>query len=633
MSVLIIPICKGVKAIAHILDAVIQLKDNFSSTLQTVEKSIGGFSRTARNLGRDVQRVGRDLENMGSKLTKGVTLPLVAGITASVNEFAKLEQSIGGVETMFKESTSTVINNAQTAYKRAGVSANEYMENVTSFSARLLQGLGGDTKEAARIADMAMVDMADNANKFGTDIAAIQNAYQGFAKANFTMLDNLKLGYGGTAGEMARLINETGVMGEAFEATAENAKDIPFDKMIEAIHIVQEQMGVTGTTALEAMETVSGSIGMAKAALKDFLGGLGSSDADTKQLAQNMIEAFKVVVKNIRGVLANIWDNLPLEGWQKNMLALIATAGPFLMIVGKITLGVSKGIFMFADFSKKVKTLGLTMKAIVGPGAIVAGVIAALIIGGILLYKNWDKVKAKVKEVFPNIEQQIATTMEHVRNIFEGVVNTLKIAFALLYPAFAITWETVKNVFLVGVEFIGSIVGNIIRIVSGIVSFLTGVFTLDWEKAWQGIVDIFGGIFGGVGAIGKAVINGVIGVINGILGGLNKIKLPDWVPGIGGKGINIPLIPKLAKGTDFWKGGIVQVHEKGGEIIDLPRGSRVYPHDKSVQMAREQGRSESTSKAKVLITGNTFNVRKESDIDKIADELVRRIEKADFNML
>lgn len=617
---------------AHILDAIIQLKDNFSSTLQTVEKNIGGFSRTAKNMGKDIQQVGKNLENMGSKLTATVTAPIIAGVAVSVSEFAKLEQSIGGIETLFSGSASTVIKNSETAYKRAGVSANSYMENVTSFSARLLQGLGGDTEKAAKIADMAMVDMADNANKFGTDLSAIQNAYQGFAKANFTMLDNLKLGYGGTAGEMARLINETGVMGKSFKATAENVKDIPFDKMIEAIHKVQEEMGVTGTTAKEAMETVSGSIGMAKASLQDFLGGLGNSDADVRQLAQNMIESFKIVVKNIKGVLANIWENLPIAGWQKNMLALIAAAGPFLLLVGKITLGVSKGVFMFADFSKKVKTLGLTMKAIVGPGAIVAGVIASLIIGGILLYKNWDKIKAKVNEVFPNLKETIAITMGYVRNIFSGIIGFLSVIFWPVQQHFKIVWEIIKNLFWVAVEFIGSIIGNLLRVLSGIIDFVAGVFTGDWERIWKGIADIFGGIFGGVEAVGKAVINGIIGMINGAISGMNKIKIPDWIPGIGGKGINIPLIPKLAKGTDYWKGGIVQVHERGGEIIDLPRGSRVYPHDKSVAMAREQGRNDSTSKAGVLITGNTFNVRKESDIDKIANALVRKIEQAGLNM-
>jgi phage-related protein len=132
-------------------------------------------------------------------------------------------------------------------------------------------------------------------------------------------------------------------------------------------------------------------------------------------------------------------------------------------------------------------------------------------------------------------------------------------------------------------------------------------------------------------ALAKAPLNRIIGLINGVIGGLNKVKLPDWVPGIGGKGVNIPLIPKLAKGTNYWQGGIAQVHEKGGEILDLPRGSRVYPHDKSIQMAREQGRSETTNKASVLVTGNTFNVREESDIDKIANVIVGKLMKVSVN--
>ena len=138
---------------------------------------------------------------------------------------------------------------ANRAYETAGLSANEYMDTVTSFSASLLQGLGGDTEKAAEIANQAVIDMADNANKMGTSMEMIQNAYQGFAKQNYTMLDNLKLGYGGTATEMARLINDSGVLGDTVEVTAETVNSVSFDKMIEAIHVIQDQMGITGTTA------------------------------------------------------------------------------------------------------------------------------------------------------------------------------------------------------------------------------------------------------------------------------------------------------------------------------------------------------------------------------------------------
>src|SRR5699024_1776428 len=164
---------------------------------------------------------------------------------------------VGSIEILLNCSENDDIKNTKTGYKRVCVSGVDCMENVTSFSATLLQGLEGDTVAAAKAADMAMVDMSDNANKFGTDIGSVQDAYQGFAKDNYTMLDNLKLGYGGTASEMARLINESGVLGDSMEVTAETVKDVPFHTMVEAIHEVQTEMGVTGTTMKEAEETVS----------------------------------------------------------------------------------------------------------------------------------------------------------------------------------------------------------------------------------------------------------------------------------------------------------------------------------------------------------------------------------------
>ena len=150
------------------------------------------------------------------------------------------------------------------------------------------------------------------------------------------------------------------------------------------------------------------------------------------------------------------------------------------------------------------------MKAIVGPGAIVAGVIAALIIGGILLYKNWDKIKAKVNEVFPNLQQQIEITMGHVRNIFDATVKFLSIIFVPVQLSFFAAWEIIKNIFWVGLEFIGTMVSNIAQVLSGIIDFIVGIFTGNWELAWQGIVDVFSGIFGGIEAVGKMVVNGVM---------------------------------------------------------------------------------------------------------------------------
>lgn len=217
----------------------------------------------------------------------------------AVGSQAEYEQLVGGVETLFKNSAKEVQKYADNAYKTAGLSANQYMETVTSFSASLLQGLNGDTAKAAKIADMAIIDMSDNANKMGTSMEMIQNAYQGFAKDNFTMLDNLKLGYGGTASEMARLINETGVMGKAFKATAQNVKDVPFDKMLEAIHKVQTNMGITGTTAKEASETIQGSVNSMKSAWQNLLTGISNSQLDRKQLVKNFTESIKTAAKNL----------------------------------------------------------------------------------------------------------------------------------------------------------------------------------------------------------------------------------------------------------------------------------------------------------------------------------------------
>lgn len=184
---------------SYSVEAILSVVDKgFTSAMARAEQSVANLTRgtgqALGNMGKGLTDVGDRITGYGAALTAGITTPVVGAVTASVKEFAKLEQSIGGVETMFKGSAKTVINNAESAYRRAGVSANDYMENVTSFSASLLQGLEGDTKKAARYADMAMVDMADNANKFGTNIGDIQRAYQGFAKDNFTMLDNLKLG-------------------------------------------------------------------------------------------------------------------------------------------------------------------------------------------------------------------------------------------------------------------------------------------------------------------------------------------------------------------------------------------------------------------------------------------------------
>lgn len=223
---------------------------------------------------------------------------------SALDSVGQLEQNVGGVETLFGDAADAVIASADRAYQTAGMSANDYMSTVTSFSASLLQSLGGNTEEAAKVADMAIIDMADNANKMGTSMDMIQNAYQGFAKQNYTMLDNLKLGYGGTKTEMERLL-----------ADAEKLTGVKYDinnlnDVYQAIHAVQEEMGITGTTAKEAASTLEGSMASAKAAWDNFMNGSGDAD----QLADAFATAADNIVKNLAEIIPRFAETLPALG-------------------------------------------------------------------------------------------------------------------------------------------------------------------------------------------------------------------------------------------------------------------------------------------------------------------------------
>ena len=312
------------------------LKAAQADARRAIEEGSDGAEQRYKDLQREITRTGNELERLRKQARdtgeamkadmlgpidslkdklddlkkKSLTAAVAAvgagliGVTKSaVENYAEYEQLVGGVETLFKESSDRVVEYAKNAYKTAGLSANDYLETVTSFSASLLQGLDGDTAKAAKLSDQAITDMADNANKMGTSIESIQNAYQGFAKQNYTMLDNLKLGYGGTASEMARLINDSGVLGDKITVTAKTVNSVSFDKMIEAIHVVQTELGITGTTAQEAEKTISGSLNSVKAAWSNLMTGLGDETADTEKLTENFTKALDTFIDNVKPVL------------------------------------------------------------------------------------------------------------------------------------------------------------------------------------------------------------------------------------------------------------------------------------------------------------------------------------------
>nr|DAV91616.1 MAG TPA: tail tape measure protein [Caudoviricetes sp.] len=240
---------------------------------------------------------------------KAVASGIKSLISGAIEGYGEYEQLVGGVETLFGSSADTVIKNAENAYKTAGLSANAYMETVTSFSASLLQSMGNDTEAAAKKADLALTDMSDNANKMGTDMQSIQNAYQGFAKQNYTMLDNLKLGYGGTKEEMQRLIDDANALNAA-QGNYTNYSIESYADIVDAIHTVQTEMGITDTTALEASTTVEGSINSMKAAYQNFVTGLGDQNADIGALTEELIQSAGNVAKNVLPVIESVVKNI-----------------------------------------------------------------------------------------------------------------------------------------------------------------------------------------------------------------------------------------------------------------------------------------------------------------------------------
>ena len=307
--------------------ALSKMRTQMNNTQATVDKT----AKEIDDLGKETEDAGESAKKASDGFTvmKGVLANLASSAIKSalnglkslgnalvdvgkqsIASYADYEQLVGGVETLFKDSAKVVQEYAANAYKTAGMSANQYMETVTSFSASLLQGLNGDTAKAAKVADMAISDMADNANKMGTSIEMIQNAYSGFARGTYVMLDNLKLGYAGSAGEMARLINESGVLNGAMKVTAETVKNVPFDKMIEAIHKVQQQMGITGTTSKEAASTISGSVSSMKAAWKNLLTAIADDNADLSKSVDEFISSAITAGKNIVPRVRQIVDGI-----------------------------------------------------------------------------------------------------------------------------------------------------------------------------------------------------------------------------------------------------------------------------------------------------------------------------------
>lgn len=352
-----------------------------------------GFNDGISKLGK----LGKSGLSIVSKAMTGTIAAVGTGaaaiIKSSLGVVANMEQQVGGVETLFKDSANTVIANANKAYKAAGMSANNYMETVTSFSASLLQSLGGNTAKAASYADRAIVDMSDNANKMGTNMRDIQNAYQGFAKQNYTMLDNLKLGYGGTQEEMKRLISDASKMTDVQKelGVTVDASSLSFGNIVNAISVVQKQMGITGTTSKEAATTIEGSVNSAKAAWENFEAGVIS--------ANDLVETFWTAAQNI---FTNLGQIIPRLG-KTGMDVVSALAGKIGGAVPQV-----KG------FTDSISKLANELKGMNSDQLLNLGKMAVVIAGS-----------APALSIFGKGIENVKTATDGFNGIIDGVVTSI----------------------------------------------------------------------------------------------------------------------------------------------------------------------------------------------------------------
>lgn len=478
-----------------------------AETLEDVDKKAGGAGKSVEDAGQAAKNADSGfttwkatLANLASTAItkvvdgcKDLAQKIIELGKTTVGYFADNEQLVGGVETLFKDSSGKLIDYAKKAYKTAGMSSNKYMDTATSFAASLIQGLGGDTAKAVELTNLAITDMSDNANKMGTDIGSIQDAYQGFAKQNYTMLDNLKLGYGGTQSEMIRLINDSGVLGEKIESL----DNVTFDQMIEAIHKIQDNLGITGTTALEAGTTISGSWSSVQALFENILTKVGSKLAPTVmgflQQLSNWMETvdWDAFATSVGDALQRVFDwiqkidfttffekgmdgvtefieglgdfatkAIEVIGDIQSFIDILITLSP--IILGVVTtLGSLAVAFKIGEIIDSVKTAmtGLFAAMSANPIVAVIAIIAGLVVALVTLWNTnedfrnavtaiWDSIKSvweSVKEAFSNLAESIGEKIESIKNFFGNLKDAASEKFSAMKEVVSEKFSQIKG--------------------------------------------------------------------------------------------------------------------------------------------------------------------------------------------
>ena len=522
----------------------------------------GGIKSLSRKLG--------SLAKTGAVAITGLVAATSAAVTGlatlSIKQYAEWEQLVGGVETLFKDSSMIVQRYADNAFRSAGLSANEYMETVTSFSASLLQGLGGDTEKAAQIGNKAVVDMSDNANKMGTSMEMIQNAYQGFAKANFTMLDNLKLGYGGTKTEMERLL-----------ADAEKLTGIKYDinnfaDIIEGIHVIQTEIGITGTTAKEAEQTISGSASAMKAAWSNMLTGFANDSADFDDLindlvdtvgtfAENILPRVKIALEGIGEVLPILVEEFATLGMDL-LPGLIETGGQVVHslingIVAALPQLITSGISMIKSLTDGIKTSLPTImsSALEILNALVNGIVEIL---PMLLELGLQMLITLGQGIAESLPTLIPTIVNLVISMCDMIIENLPL---IIDVAIDIILALVQGL----INALPTLIAEVPRIINSFANAIYGALPQILKAGIDILLMLIKGLIDSIPTLIANIPQIIMAIVNAITlynwAGLGK-NLINWLSnGISSMKGNIG---NIAKGVAEWVGNSITNIFKGG---------------------------------------------------------------------
>lgn len=518
----------------------------FNGDTKGLDKDIKGISgKVQSGLGKLGSIAGTAMKGVSVAVgAVGAAATSIGGlVTASVNAYAEYEQLVGGVDTLFKNSSQKLQSYADEAYKTAGMSANEYMSTVTSFSASLLQSLGGDTEKAADYANQAVIDMSDNANKMGTSMELIQNAYQGFAKQNYTMLDNLKLGYGGTKEEMERLLEDASkISGIKYDISS-------FADVTQAIHVMQESMGIAGTTSKEASTTIQGSLISVKGAWENLLVGISSSDADWEKLINNLVETVSTAMDNMLpvvksaliGVSALVRDLFPSIAAE--IPALISEILPSLVetgisVVNSLLTGMQQNLPALAQGAIQIINQLVTTLLSMLPQLLDMGIqlLMQLVIGigqalPALIPQVVNTITTIVETLINNIDLIIEAGMQLLMGLAEGLI----VAIPQLIDKIPIIIDKLLNAIIenlpklveMGMELVVKLALGLVKAIPTLVGKIPELITSVLQalrKLPEMVVDIgkniVSGIWNGISQMASWLWNKITGWCNSIFNGI-----------------------------------------------------------------------------------------------------------------